>query len=263
MSENEFKLVPIELLPRSALPFSWLDTSTAMQSSNIFASNDEVLEQMFLTSSDNGGGELNNELKVLATRLLSNGAIYVVERIKRGIFAMTKLQSNIEEGEIRVAAKAAAALEPKKLGIWNSDVDRSMTKALVNCWDWREAARVSDDIPRFDSFATKGKFDVSVVFEACSQQISQVDSHYEPGIDSQISIGDSFMALDDFTNPNTVQGYARTPPEETIPTSMLGLEPDAQDSTSPTPDIVIENLRMQYLEALYISKVGQFKIAPV
>jgi hypothetical protein len=244
LSDNEFRLSPIELLPRSALPFSWLDTSTAIQSNNIFASNDAVLEGMFFPSSY--AEEPDTEPRVLAARSLSNRAIYVVERVKTGIFAMTKLQSNIEEGEIRVAAKAAGAMNLKSFRLCTSDMDPSRTNRSANSWDWREAARLPDDIPRFDLFATKGKFEVSVVFEDCSGNVHEV-----PVVESQVYTGDSFMALD---NLSTIQEHTRTPPEDSVQTPQLETQGDAQD-VSPTPDVIMENLRTQYLEALYISKV--------
>lgn len=242
LSDNEFRLTPIELLPRSALPFSWLDTSTAIQSNNIFASNDAVLEGMFFPK--NGAEEPDAEPSVLATRSLSNGAVYVVERVKTGIFAMTKLQSNIEEGEIRVAAKAAAAMNFKRFRLWTSNTDLSRASKSTNGWDWREAARILDDIPRFVSFSTKGKFDVSVAFEDCSSNIEA------PVVESQVYTGDSFMALDDVPGMHET----RIPPDISVEAPQLKTQGDSQD-TSPTPDVVMENLRTQYLEALYISKV--------
>lgn len=244
LSENEIKLVSIELLPRSALPFSWLDATTAIQSNNIFASNDAVLEEMFFPR--NGAAELDTEPRVLATRSLSNGAIYVVERVKTGIFAMTKLQPGIEEGEVRVAAKAAAAMNFKRFGVWSFNTDVSRARESTNGWDWREAARISDDIPRFDSFATKEKIDVSVTFEDCSGNNDEV-----PGVESQVYTGDSFMALDSVSG---MQEHGRTLPEDSIQSPQLETPNNAQDTT-PTPDVVMENLRTQYLEALYISKV--------
>lgn len=209
-----------------------------MQSSNIFASNDAALEQKFLL---NGGqGATDNEPKVLAARLLSKSAIYVVERVKRGIYAMTKLQSCIEEGEIRVAAKTAAAGSPQGLGVWSHRTTHS-----IELSNWREAARLPDDIPRFD-----GKFGVSVVFQDHRNQTnSNASNHDEAGIESQVSIGDSFMAFNDSAKPG-IPEHIRTPPEDGTQASML--EPD---TTLLTPDIIMENLRTQYLETLYISKV--------
>lgn len=244
LSDNEFKLTPIELLPRSALPFSWLDTSTAIQSNNIFASNDAVLEGMFFPRND--AAEPDTEPRVLATRSLSNGAIYVVERVKMGLFAMTKLQAKIEEGEIRVAAKAAATMNFKRFRLWSSNTDLPKASESTSGWDWREAARLPDDIPRFDLFTTKGKFDVSVAFEDCSG--NNVEA---PVVESQVYTGDSFMALDDVPG---MQGNTRTPPDISVEAPQLETQGDAQD-ISPTPDVVMENLRTQYLEALYISKV--------
>ncbi|GAM41441.1 hypothetical protein TCE0_042r14565 [Talaromyces pinophilus] len=245
LSDNEFKLTPIELLPRSALPFSWLDTSTAIQSNNIFASNDAVLEGMFFPRND--AAEPDTEPRVLATRSLSNGAIYVVERVKMGIFAMTKLQAKIEEGEIRVAAKAAATMNFKRFRLWSSNTDLPRASESTNGWDWREAARLPNDIPRFDLFTTKGKFDVSVAFEDCSGNNAEA-----PVVESQVYTGGSFMALDDVPG---MQGSTRTPPDISVEAPQLETQGEAQD-ISPTPDVVMENLRTQYLEALYISKTS-------
>ncbi|EED24104.1 conserved hypothetical protein [Talaromyces stipitatus ATCC 10500] len=243
LSDNEFKLTPIEFLPRSVLPFLWLDASTAIQSNNIFASNDAVLEGMF--NRRDGAEEPDAEPQVLATRSLSNGAIYVIERVKRGIYAMTKLQSTIEEGEIRAAAKAATAMTLKRFRVW-STADVSKTDKLTDDWDWREAARLPDHIPHFDSFATTGKLDVSITFEDYCR------TDHEPGaVESQVYIGDSFLALDGIGS--NMQAHTRTPPEDSVRAPLLEAE---QDNAPPTPDVIMENLRTQYLEALYISKTS-------
>jgi hypothetical protein len=217
LSDNEFNLAPIELLPRSELPFTWLDSTTAVQSGNIFISNNELLEHIF-----SGAG--SEEPLVLAARLASSSALYVVEQIKKRIYALTKLQSHIDEGEVRVAAKRSR--------LWNS-----VARPANGAADWREAAKVQDPgDDNHSAFLKKTKLDVVVSFGHVSSQ-ANVQSQ-EPA-----------KPADDHLFVSELQAYVHAPPEDNIP------PPFPEGEVAPSAEAILDNLRVQYLEALYISKV--------
>lgn len=221
LSDNEFNLAPIELLPRSELPFTWLDSTTAIQSGNIFVSNNELLEDIF---SGTSGGE---EPLVLAARLASSGALYVVEQIKKRIYALTKLQPHIDEGEVRVTAKRAR--------FWNS-----VARPAQGAADWREAAKVQD--PGDDNhgaFLKKAKLDVCVSFGNTSGgNHANAQSQEEPA-----------RPADDHLFVSELQAYVHEPPEDHVQLPL----PEGEATLS--AETILDNLRVQYLEALYISKV--------
>jgi hypothetical protein len=164
---------------------------------------------------------------VLAARLASSGALYVVEQIKKRIYALTKLQSHIDEGEVRVTAKRAR--------FWNS-VARPVKEAA----DWREAAKVQD--PGNDNhgaFLKRTKLDVCVSFGNTSSS-NFVDAQSQEEL-AKSAEGHLFLT--------ELQAYVHAPPEEN---AQLPL-PDGEAALS--TEAILDNLRVQYLEALYISKV--------
>ncbi|CRG85069.1 Stress response protein NST1 [Talaromyces islandicus] len=211
---NEFNLAPIELLPRSDLPFTWLDSTTAVQSGNIFISNNELLEEIF-------SGTSGEEPLVLAARLASSGALYVVEQIKKRIYALTKLQPHIDEGEVRVTAKRAR--------FWNS-----VARPAPGAADWREAAKVQD--PGDDNhggFLKKTKLDVFVSFGNTSSSNHASAQNQE----DQLFVSE-------------LQAYVHAPAEDNVQLPL------PEDEATLSAEAILDNLRVQYLEALYISKTS-------
>lgn len=161
---------------------------------------------------------------MLAARLASSGSLYVVEQIKKRIYALTKLQSHIDEGEVRVTAKRSR--------FWNS-VARPTTGAA----DWREAAKVQDPGDNnHGAFLKKTKLDVSVLF-------GNTSSH------ANVQSQEPAQTADDPLFVSELQAYVHEPPEDQVQLRL------PEGEAAPSAEVILDNLRVQYLEALYISKV--------
>lgn len=242
-SNNEITLVPLALLPRWALPLSWLDSTTAVQSNNIFASNDEALQGIFSPIARAEGR--GSEPTVLASRSLSNNTLYVIELVKNGVYSISKLQSNIGEGEIRVTAKAAAAaMGSSSIGNWTFNPDPASLESSFKHQSWKEIAQLPDDRVKCDTGLVNRKVDVSVAFEDFCHV-----GHGGEGKNSQPCFREADTTINGLTDKP--QRHYRTSPGAAV----LEAEENTPDITPLTPDDVLDNLRSQYLEALYISKV--------
>ncbi|KAE8376280.1 DNA replication regulator SLD3-domain-containing protein [Aspergillus bertholletiae] len=239
LSHEPYVLEPIAIVPRCRLPFSWLDFSTPLlseiQSGSLFIADIPVLEN-----------DLRTEPVVLAVRLLSDGGLYVVERVKKGIYAVSKLARGVEEGEIIVAAKG-----------WNpSDVKQAPQgmPATEEGGDWWLMARIEDPVTDLPFPTKRPNSDVSIVFGAVDhgmrmQGVSPVDSgesrgqsvapqvQLEGGLSSDISI----PIMVDSQEPDGGDGA------ETEPIKV---------ESAQSPQELLDNLREQYLHALYISKAS-------
>jgi DNA replication regulator SLD3 len=230
LSDDDFTLEPITLLLRSRLPFSWLDTSISVPSGRLFAATNPNLEN------DLCGWE---EPTVLAARLVSNGTLYVLERVKTGIYALCRLSPSIDEGNLLVAAKEGhRSLRRKPL------LDQSCDRG--ECADWREAARLKEDFLDMEPFGKRRKFDVSVVFETRQSNVL-----HEMDI-----VNDADAHLLPTTEQSRKESHFQTPPGEgtDIPQPNMEEQTGTADGTQ-TSESLLQSLRAQYLEALYISKV--------
>lgn len=247
LSDEPFVLEPIAVVPRSRLPFSWLEPPSALspiQPGSLFVADIPVLEP---------GSP--HDPTVLAVRLLSDGGIYVVERVKAGIYALSKLARDVEEGDIFVAVKG-----------WNrcSVEEEAALPAAQDVADWWELARVEDPVLE-PEFSKRAKVDVSVVFgvaglvnddgaDARMKDLSPRESTESraqslaprlPAERSSSSEGQTaaqMLGSIDAVVAETVDGEAN--------------RPDALQS----PQELLDNLREQYLQALYVSKVGSFSL---
>ncbi|KAL1980040.1 hypothetical protein VTN96DRAFT_4708 [Rasamsonia emersonii] len=228
LSDNGFTLEPITLLLRSRLPFSWLDTSTPIQTGSLFATNNPDLED------DLCGWE---EPTVLAARSIPNGTLYIVERVKSGIYALCRLASCVDEGDLLVAAKEGRHSLRRKplLDLEASDKEEGA--------DWREAARVNEGFLDIEPFGKRRKFDVSVVFETAQNNVLHE-------MDTENGIAQT-------TEQSKKDNHVQTPPEEGV--QMPQLNTDEQSGTAEGTQVtenLLDSLRTQYLEALYVSKTS-------
>jgi DNA replication regulator SLD3 len=169
---------------------------------------------------------------VLAARLHPDGGLYIIERVKRGVYALCRLASWVGEGELRVAAKGQRLSDTaSKLEI-NNDRD-------TYSGDWRELARLDANLFDQDS-ALKDKIkklDVSLAFGPI----------VSPG-----------LAASAYEDPSRLgQNVEHDLPEGIIPAFHDSPEPhtDILETAAQTAGEIRDSLREQYLEALYISKV--------
>ena len=179
--------------------------------------------------------------KVLVARIQADGdGMYVVERVKRGIYSLCKVGSWIGEGDVVVLGKGGLSSiesEGKDVGI------------RAGGWEWWEAARVDDMSPGHMS-SLRRKFDVSLVFGPRSSDVGYESfGAFENTRRSMSMVAplerNSSSDLNLLTPLESSQGKGDTVMED------VGAN-DAQQS----PQELLDALREQYLQALYISKVS-------
>lgn len=177
------------------------------------------------------------EPTVLAVRLVMNGGLYVVERVKRGIYSLSRLARWVHEGDILVAVKGWHG--PREV---DTDVAADEESCSVESGvDWWQVARIDEPLSELG-------LDVATVFGpsgACHEEPSFVDvlehrsqvlAPASSGVD-----GGSVETVD-------VQG-AGDPVETDGSINFNGA--DVQQSL----DELLRGMRGHYLQALYISKV--------
>ncbi|RJE17633.1 hypothetical protein PHISCL_10029 [Aspergillus sclerotialis] len=256
LSDEPYILDPITILPRSRVPFSWLDTTTSLsqiQSGSLFVAYIPSLEG----DEYENGNEDRVPANVLVARLRADGdEKYVLERVKRGIYSLCKLGSWVGEGDVVVLGKTALSSGP-------GDVDAVDVSVGVGAGEseWWEAARVDDMDPgRIISAKKRSKLDVSFVFGPGSVGVgadTQVGDESGGSFDSRRRSMSRVAPLERSSSSDvnlltpleSSQGRGDVSMEDA---GASGCKTDGQQS----PQELLDSLREQYLQALYISKTS-------
>lgn len=211
-------MTPIVLLSRFQLPLSWLDPlsgSTDGLPGLLFSANIPSLEE------DLGH---HDDPPILVSRSVDGGDLYAIERVKEGIYALCGLGDWISDSDVLVASKRW--LEPRTIA---RRVRESDTFEERDGLDWRQAAEISDH--DLDMGATEMQTDVDICM------VFGPDQSFPGGTGNNTeSINPSNAAADT---------------EVALPT----LPGEGAETGTPSVAEVLERLRAQYLEALYVAKV--------
>lgn len=182
---------------------------------------------------------------MLAVRSTVDGGLYVVERVKRGIYALSRLGPWVQEGDIFVAVKgwsASAAVADERTARCRSP---SVEDGVI---EWWEVARVEDPVVDADALSGKrSKVDICVAFfDQEGDNVLPVDS-----VESQTA---------SIAVPNLERSSSSNTHMPTITVDDTQGQLDAMVSAGTddlqSPQELLDGLRDQYLQALYISKVS-------
>lgn len=209
--------------------------------------------------------DLHGEPVVLAVRLASDNALYVVERVKRGVYALSKLVRGVEEGDVLVAVKG-----------WHPSPEAAAVSLLsdeevVGEDRWWCAARIEEPeaivSPPFSTKRTR--FDVSVVFGTVTADaggdvrmedvgsVETVPTVMPPRLTAQrSSSSDVLMSAAPAPVPAVVTGG---PPGDVfdVTPGVVGVPPTEEENDAlKSPQEMLDHVREQYLHTLYVSKVG-------
>ncbi|KAL4916249.1 DNA replication regulator SLD3-domain-containing protein [Aspergillus aurantiobrunneus] len=233
--DDPYVLEPVAVIPRLQFPFNWLDASSTLsqiQSGSLFEADIPALES-----------DPQPELIVLVVRLTSDGGLYVIERVKRGIYSLSKLARGVEEGDVRVVVKASsqrvnglAARTPRKQADGVSD------------GDWWRMAQVDDPVPDISLQIPAKRAKVDFVFGVSSEPVDR------DGEMKGVSPMDSMERSSSY-NVRMVS----VPPEAQVPAEpVVSGEVDEGNicETTQSPQELMDGLREQYLQALYVSKAS-------
>ena len=188
---------------------------------------------------------------MLVARLRADGEeMYVVERVKRGIYSLCKLGGWVGEGEVVVLGKSAPSS--------GSDADVVDVGVGAGDGEWWEAARVDDMDPGRTVSSKRSKIDVSFVFGPGSAGVgadTQVGDESGGVFDSRRSM--SRVAPLERSSSSDVN--LLTPLESSLGRGDFSMEDAAasgcKTDVQQSPQELLDALREQYLQALYISKV--------
>jgi hypothetical protein len=182
---------------------------------------------------------------VLAVRLAANGGLYVVERVKRGIYSLSRLAQWVQEGDVVVVAKGWQGS-----GNVVKDIDADDTPCtVIDALDWWQTAQVeepSSDLGLGGEFAG---LQVDVVFGS-----SETDTQVQPSFVDVLEYRSQSLAP--VVTGDVSQMDTSFEPGDSQALGIAGsMDIDPVPDTKQTPEELLNGMREHYLQALYISKV--------
>ncbi|KAJ5894001.1 DNA replication regulator Sld3 [Penicillium taxi] len=236
LSDVPLVLDPITAFPRSRLLLSWLDDAPWLHSDShpdgLFAVNLPSLETDFL---------IYAEPTVLLVRLVATGGLYVIERVKRGIYSLCRLARGVHEGDILAAAKGWQGLRVTEI---HTEIDEKPSQAF-DTDNWWQAARIAEP-----------SSDLGLGEELAGLQVAVVFKGPEPGIGHDSHIGD---VSDQNQSVAPATGYVDTKVDESQGSKTMhvdGVSVFHELEAQQLPDELFNGMRDHYLQALYVSNTS-------
>jgi DNA replication regulator SLD3 len=225
------------LLPRESLPLSALDLSQPLgdfPTSRLFESRIKILDLE---------GRLGSN--VLLARSETTRMVYAVERESNGLYVLCKLGSWVDiealaQNATVVCAERMRSSKPSKSG--NTTATPLTTPSMYN-----ETKRRRLAIEEIQSLVRKRSMSV---IEKNSP--SQTPGSTEERPPSRQGVSQSDSPVQEPTETSTVSGPPMPAPLES---AALDLASNDDALAQPTAEDIFQNLRTQYMEALYHSKV--------
>lgn len=201
------------------------------------------------------GLQRRTEPCVLAVRLVPDGELYAVERVKRGIYALSKLARGVDEGDIFVAVKG-----------WNPSTSCGegvlSDHALgTESGEWWQQAKIEDPVSTTPPSAKRAKIDVSLVFNKAAdapvdvtlndvspvESLGQRPSMAPPSLPMERSSSSGMHIPFVLHDSRDVDGAVF---------GDVAANGDTQPAdSSQSPQELLDAMKEHYLQALYISKV--------
>lgn len=217
-------LQPLLLLPRSNLPLSSLDflsSAKGLANSRLFETHVKILELE---------ERMGSQPSILIARLDDTRTLYAVERESRGLYVLCQLGSWVNLHELRAVAVVSRQELPERAGL---PVPTSLPLP----------------IPESNKYSKKKR----LAIEAIQSMVKRPSSGLlvDPQSDSQPSALDLGPTFTD--SPLPIQ---ETPNQESASQEIRTFPPVDDVIAQPTAADIFENVRTQYLEALYLSKAS-------
>ena len=246
LSDEPLVLEPITALPRTRLPLSWLEDASwshsDAQPGGLFVADIPALETDLCGYA---------EPIVLAVRLASDGGLYVVERVKRGIYSLTRLARWVHEGDVVVAVKGWQATRAAGMNI-EEDKEPNMPLDLTSWW---HSARIQEPSSDFGLAEELGGLQVDVVFGQPESEPSFNEQSLADVVEPRRQVlENASKAVDD-----EVEALIGLPEYQLVGDDGLGIDGNADSNAEvvkQSPEELLSGMRHHYLQALYISKVG-------
>ncbi|KAJ5689869.1 hypothetical protein N7462_004261 [Penicillium macrosclerotiorum] len=247
LSDEPLVLDPIVALPRSHLPLSWLDDAGWSRSDahagGLFAADIPTLETDLRTCS---------EPTVLAVRLTATGGLYVVERVKQGIYSLSRLARWVNESYV-VAAQEWQGLR---------DVDMNVDAGEKPCTpsddvNWWQTAQIEEPASDLGLGEDHPGLRVDIVFGS-----TESESHPEH-VPPPVVLEHRSQSLAPVPSGDLVDTDLSFGPldSQLINGGRDDIDADGAagvDGADPkqSPEELLDGMREHYLQALYISKTS-------
>ncbi|KAJ5140138.1 hypothetical protein N7448_003546 [Penicillium atrosanguineum] len=240
LSDEPLVLDPIAALPRSRLPLSWLEDASWSRSDaqpgGLFTADIPALENDLRACA---------EPMVLAVRLAANSGLYVIERVKRGIYSLSRLARWVHEGDVAVAVKGWQAPQGLKMDIEDNEKSLSIPDAL----SWWQSAQIEEPPSNLGLGEDFAALQVAVVFESegdtGQDEPTFVDVLEHRGQSLAPTVRDSEAPFG-LRDSQAVGSEAM---------DVEGVDSTAVDAKLP-PEELLNGMRDHYLQALYASKTS-------
>ncbi|EGD88976.1 hypothetical protein H112_03893 [Trichophyton rubrum D6] len=242
LSDRPHSLYPIALILRSRIPLSWLDTCLSpprrIRPGSLFTANIPALEQSL--SGENASTVLAAAISDTVERHYGEvpKELYVVERVKRCVYAICPLRGEVQEADLAVASKSSGVQD-----------------------EFGPVQSPSDPFTDSLEFATIPNIDLFQEIPAQAVSFAFGDSPHENPVSSQVDrTGTSpnaalqSPAVATEVSPkegDNIELGISLPAEYFADSQIL-----PQTNTINNAEDMLSTLKMQYLEALYISKTS-------
>ncbi|CAG8887165.1 unnamed protein product [Penicillium egyptiacum] len=245
LSDEPLILEPITALPRTRLPLSWLDDTPASRSDEqpggLFTADIPTLEVDL---------RAKTEPTVLAVRLIPNGGLYIIERVKRGLYSLSKLARWIHEGNLVFAAKGWHGTDAEVDGV---AVDE--TGAIPDGFDWWQVAQIDEALSDLEMGEKDAGLDIAVIFGPSESDLGNIETSFVGVVEhrsNSLAPSRSFDAAEG--------GSFLLPESQGLGDVAVAMEVDGVDSNvvdvQQSPEELLEGMRDHYLQALYVSKTS-------
>ncbi|CAG8244196.1 unnamed protein product [Penicillium nalgiovense] len=246
LSDEPLILEPITALPRTRLPLSWLDDTPASRSDEqpggLFTADIPTLEIDL---------RARTEPTVLAVRLVPNGGLYIIERVKRGLYSLSKLARWIHEGNLVVAAKVWHGTGAAEVN--GEAVDE--TDAIPDGFDWWQVAQIDEPLSDVEMSERSAGLDIAVVFGSSESDVGNIETSFVGVVEhrSQSLVPSRSFDADE-------GGSFLLPESQGLGDVAAAMEVDGVDSNvvdvQQSPEELLDGMRDNYLQALYVSKTS-------
>lgn len=204
---------------------------------------------------------------VLVVRLMSYGGFYLVERVKSSIYALSRLGSWVGEGEVVVAGKGWTASIASSSDEQAAALYQPPTTTGNEAVGWWHAALIEDPVVDDGGIAAgKRSKDICVTFFDAKNAIQgnafSVGTEGVPDNLAASVVGSRPQAMERNSSSDLHMPITSALDTQKQHDSMLDGDTGTANEFSnqvddlQTPQELLDGLREQYLQALYISKVG-------
>ncbi|KAJ5516963.1 hypothetical protein N7527_008523 [Penicillium freii] len=246
LSDEPLILEPITALPRTRLPLSWLDDTPASRSDEqpggLFTADIPTLEIDL---------RANTEPTVLAVHLIPNGGLYIIERVKRGIYSLSKLARWVHEGNLVVAAKGWHGTNTAEV----DGVAVDETSAISDGVDWWQIAQIDGSLTGIEMGEESAGLDIAVVFGPSESDLGNTETSFVGVVEHRshsLAPSRSFDAAEG--------GSFLLPESQGLGDVTTAMDVDVVDSNvadvQQSPEELLDGMRDHYLQALYVSKTS-------